>query len=339
LRGRTQSVLINNTESTTKPLKYGVPQGSKLGPILFNAYIAPLSQIAEDNNIKDQKYADDEQLILSFKPGIQAQNNAARKMEKCIQEIRNFLHQNKLSNNADKTEFIIIGSSHNLQQMDFRSINVDESAIINADRVKNLGVIFDNSMKMDQQVNEMCKKSFFNIRNIAQIRKSLNKDDAKTAVHALVTPHLDCGNALLVGTSSKNIKKLQVAQNSAARLIARLKKYDRISHVRKELHWLPITARIEFKILNLTWKVLNNEAPGYLKELLNTTLHNRNTRSTNSRCLEKVRCNNNFGMRAFSVVAPKLWNDLPINVRNSITSEMFKSRLKTHLFQKSYNVP
>ena len=62
----------------------------------------------------------------------------------------------------------------------------------------------------------MCKKAFYNIRNIAHIRKSLSKNDMKTAVHALVKPHLDYGNALLYGVNKKFIDKLQITQNSAA---------------------------------------------------------------------------------------------------------------------------
>ena len=97
LRDRSQSVVIENHMSRAHPLKYGVPQGSKLGPILFNAYIAPVSSIAGDHNVTDEKYADDEQLILSFKPNSEEdQRNAINNMEKCIDDIREFLHRNKM---------------------------------------------------------------------------------------------------------------------------------------------------------------------------------------------------------------------------------------------------
>jgi hypothetical protein len=337
LSDRTQSVLINDKESTKKKLKYGVPQGSKLGPVLFNAYITPLSKIAEANNVIDQKYADDEQLILSFKPKCKtAEKDALTTMEKCIDEIRIFLKDNKLCNNSDKTELMLIGSKRNLHLLDKKQLNINGLSIQASDKVKNLGVLFDKEMTMDTQVSSMCKKAFYNIKNIARIRRSMSKEDTKTAVHALVTPHLDYGNALLYGIRKKNLNKLQVAQNSAARLIERLRKYDRISHIRKELHWLPIDARIDFKVLNMTWKALNDKSPKYIADLLTRTTHQRSLRSNNQHLLTVPRCRSNYGDRAFSYVGPKLWNDLPINIRNADSNDIFRSRLKTHLYHKHY---
>jgi hypothetical protein len=112
-------------------------------------------------------------------------------MEDCIQEIRSFLHQNKLCNNSDKTEFLLIGTPSQFKNINLDCIAVDSSTIKASSHVKNLGVIFDRSMNMDKQVNKMCKNVYFNIRNIARIRRSLSKENTKTIVNALVTPHLD----------------------------------------------------------------------------------------------------------------------------------------------------
>jgi len=339
LSKRTQSVVINDKESSKKPLKHGVPQGSKLGPILFNSYIAPLSNIAAKHDISDEKYADDEQLILAFKPNTPLnQRNSVCKMERCIQDIREFLLDNKLCNNSEKTEFMIIGCPSQLSKVQINSIQVENTSITPTGKVKNLGVVFDKTMTMEPQINHMCKKVFLNVKNIGMIRKCLNREDAKTAVHALVTPHLDYGNALLYGINQKHLRKLQVAQNSAARLIEKLQqKHDSITHVRKKLHWLPISARIEFKILSMTWKALNDESPSYISQLLCKQPQQRiNVRSNNRNRLAQPQPKNKFGARAFSVIAPKLWNKLPEKIKSSSSSDSFKRALKTHLFKISY---
>jgi hypothetical protein len=336
---RSQLVTINDTLSDMLPLKFGVPQGSKLGPILFNSYIAPVSEMADKNKVNDEKYADDQQLILSFKPTFTDQEEARQRIEKCISDIRKFLHQNMLCNNSEKTELLIIGSSHQLRKLHVSSINVDNVEIRSTDNVRNLGVIFDNTLSMSKQVNKMCRNAYFNLRNIAQVRKCLSKEVTKTAINALVTPHLDYGNGLLYGISKRLENKLQVAQNSAVRLIERLKKHDHITEHRKNLHWLPIPARCQFKLMTTTWKALNNQAPEYLRQRLNRKVPTGcNLRSNSLNLLVVPRGQSSkIGKRAFSHSSPTLWNSLPDAIKNMDSLEKFKRHLKTHLFTQFYS--
>ena len=189
-------------------------------------------------------------------------------MIKCIEDIRKFLEDNKLSNNGDKTEFIIIGSANKLKKVEINSVEVAGVTIKAVDHARNLGIIFDNKMSMDHQVKKVCKTGYFHIRNIASIRNCLNKRDTKIITHAFVTSTLDYGNSLLYGISGKNLRKLQVLQNSAARVVEKKRKYDHITETLKELHWLPVEARIKFKLMTYVWKSLNGMAPPYLTNML-----------------------------------------------------------------------
>ena len=157
------------------------------------------------------------------------------------------------------------------------------------------------------------KNAYFNIRNISKLRNNLDKETVKTAVNALVTPHLDYGNALLYGINSYLLDKLQVAQNSAVRLIEKLKKYDHVSSSRQQLHWLPIPARIHFKLMMTTWKAINKQAPIYIQELIKVRQQqNHNLRSNNKVMLESPSPlnKNKHEERAFSFAATILWNPL-----------------------------
>ena len=189
---------------------------------------------------------------------------------------------------------------------------------------------------MDTQVNNMCKKAYFNIRNISKLRRSLDRDTLKSVVNSLVTPHLDYGNGLLYGISSKLLQKLQVAQNSAVRLIEGTRKCDPVTELRKNLHWLPIEARVKYKILTTTWKTLYNLAPEYLEDLI--AVRNSGQRTTTREMLEipdAQGCNNQCD-RAYYRVAPNLWNELKLEVKKATTLSSFKKKLKTHLFKESY---
>ena len=340
LTGRTQSVIVNGTESGKRPLLYGVPQGSKLGPILFNSYIAPLSELVREHGINDEKFADDEELILAFSADSELDQKLARqKMISCIADIRDYLKRNKLCNNGDKTELLIIGTKQQLSKLKINSIRVNGVTIQKATHVRNLGVIFDENLTMEHHIKKICKTGYFHLKNIAAIRNNIDKKDTEKLVHAFISSTLDYGNALLYGISNTLLNKLQILQNSAARLIEKLRKYDHITESLKKLHWLPVKARIEFKTILLTWKALHNLAPPYIKNMLVTRDHTRTLRNPMNLYLNIPKCNRiTLGGNAFSFVAPTLWNRLPRELRDIQSQNIFKTKLKTFLFIKHYHL-
>ena len=201
---------------------------------------------------------------------------------------------------------------------------------------RNLGIVFDNNLCMDQHVKRICQSVYFHMRNINSIRKILTYETAATVIHALITSRIDNGNSLLIGITDRLLHKLQLAQNTAARVLTKTRKFDHITPILKDLHWLPIRERINFKILILTWKALNGIAPDYLFNLLVPYVPSRRLRSSDKHLLVIPRALSAFGDRAFSVVAPTLWNSLPLDIRNCDSFQTFKNLLKTHLYNKTY---
>ena len=106
-------------KSESISLKFGVRQGSVLAPILFTLYTCPLGQICA-NQVQYHLYADDQQIYLSFKPGLVgaqlAQDDCIHWMERCIEEIRNWMARNMLKLNDEKTKFIIFGTHQQLKK-------------------------------------------------------------------------------------------------------------------------------------------------------------------------------------------------------------------------------
>ena len=125
--------------------------------------------------------------------------------------------------------------------------------------------------------------------------------------------------------------------NSAARLISGVRKFEHITPTLKELLWLPIERRIEFKILCMTYKSLKDLAPPYLSDLVKVYIPSRALRSSDQGllCVPKSQTKK-FGTRSFANAAPVHYNALPLEVHTSTSLDMFKSRLKTHLFWLSY---
>ena len=193
-----------------------------------------------------------------------------------------------------------------------------------------MGSRFDSNLDMLSHVNNICSLSFYYIYNIRRIRKYLWVSSNR---HEFITTKLDNCNSLLYGLPTIHINKLRRVQNAAARLVTNTPRTCHITPILKDLHWLPIKYRIEFKIVLLTFKCLYGLAPQYLVDLIAVaaqsiyTLRSRNATllvSANARCLPTL------GDRAFQ---PKLWNSLPAEIRNIQSLTSFKRALKTYFFK------
>ena len=254
-------------------------------------------------------------------------------MEGCIKEIRSWMAENFLKLNDDKTEFLIIGSKSQLKKVKTSTIQIGTSVISSTSSARNIGAMFDDKFTFGPHIEAVCKSARYQLRNIGKIRKFLNTETTAMLIHAFVTSRLDNLNGLLCGMPSVKLAKLQKIQNNAARLLTTSSKWDSITPILRDLHWLPIPERIHFKTLLLTYKALNGEGPAYLRELLELYNPTRSLRSSDKLLLVEPRSRfQSYGDRSFSVTAPVLWNKLPLSIRQCPTTTSFKSKLKKHLF-------
>ena len=205
---------------------------------------------------------------------------------------------------------------------------------------RNIGFVFDSTMSMLPHVNSVCKSAFYHLRNISRIRKLLSTKTTETLVHAFITSKLDHCNSLLYKVPKYVIKKLQSVQNAAARLITGSRRYDHISLILFDLHWLPVSERIKFKIILLTHKALHQQSPIYIQDLIRRYSTSRMLRSSYAFRLCHVNYNlKSYGSRAFAVsapAAPELWNKLPVEIRSYDNLNLFKRKLNNHLFSNYF---
>ena len=119
--------------------------------------------------------------------------------------------------------------------------------------------------------------------------------------------------------------------------LTRTRKFDHITPILASLHWLPITFRSDFKLLLLTYKALHGLSPSYLKDLIIPYSLSRSLRSSGAGLLSlpKVK-KKSAGQRAFAYRAPFLWNRLPLVIREADSVDLFKGKLKTHLYNLAF---
>ena len=337
LSDRQQCVQVNGASSKKNDLYYGFPQGSCIGPFGFKLYTKHLTKIAHQYGINIHLYADDTQLYTSFKP--ETSESALIRLELCIEDIRQWMARHFLKLNENKTEFMVFGSKTDLDRVTGCSITVGGCKILPSSTARNIGAFLDTEMNMHCQINNTIRACYIQLRAISQIRKYLSLPAVIKLCHAFITSRLDNMNAIIYKLPDYQIKRLQKIQNNTARLIFRLKRSAHITPMLKQLHWLPVSQRIVFKILLLVYKSINENGPSYLTDLLHPYQQEHyNLRSTNQHLLIQTKANKNYGDRAFCVCGPKLWRDLPLSIRECDNAEAFKSTLKTHLFKIAYDL-
>ena len=198
-------------------------------------------------------------------------------------------------------------------------------------------LIIHSNLSLDAHIKNTVRTCFFHLRNIYRIRPMLSTPNLHKVTNALISSRLDYCNALYSNLTKQSIHRLQLVQNAAARLITGTRRSEHITPVLATLHWLPVSFRVDFKILLLTLKALNGLAPPYIVDLLEPHVPGRCLRSSNAALLVVPRTNLvTKGDRAFAARAPRLWNKLPHDVRVAGSLTIFKSKLKTLFYREAF---
>ena len=349
LTNRSSFVKIDSSSSPSTTIFTGVPQGSVLGPLLFVLFISPVANVINPdlsettNLVSFHQYADDTQLYIGTNASTLVHQVAS--IESCTQRVHNWLLNNGLHGypsypSKSKAIAFFNPRSKPLEALaeSIKSISVAGSLIKLQSSIKNLGVHLDSRMSFDKQVSEACKASYFHIRALRHIRSSLTTEACKTVAAAIVGSRLDYCNSLLAGTSVSNLARLQLVQNTLARVVAQKPRFCHITPVLADLHWLPIRHIINFKIATIAFKVLHFQQPSYLAALVPRYVPTRSLQSSSSLsiCIPS-RKTAMARSKSFSSVASDTWNRLPSHLSSISALPAFRKRLKYHLFSTAFS--
>ena len=282
-------------------------QGSVLGPMLFTAYVAPVGRLISHAGID---LTTSMQTISTFTP--------------VFLPVQPILHSWCCAPATCSTGCGITCSSSTQTSLSLlcselgnapgwpTHVAVAGSDIKMSDHLKVLGVTLDSSMTLDTQVTATVWACNFHLQSLWQLQSSLPRDVAQSVTCAIIGSWLAYCKSLCYGMSHTNFQRLHRVQNAAARIVCRAPwRQHHSADLFKDLHWLPVRGRVDYKIAVLCYKAVKLQQPSYLTGLLLSYRQSRVLRSSTSDLLSTQSSLTNIAARRFSCCAPTVWNSLP----------------------------
>ena len=198
--------------------------------------------------------------------------------------------------------------------------------------VKNLGIIFDENLSWDPEINKTISKGYGKLKQAFRCHKFLTKESKISIVQSYLLSQFNYNSIILQNLNNGQITKIQKFQNTCTRFILNLRKYDHITEGFNSLKFLNMENSRKLQSLSLMHKIVNKLAPVYLinKLTFNINFHDHLTRTRNN--IHTRNSRTNFGRNCFFNSVGRLYNIMmnELNLSNDVSLNIFKSRVKNH---------
>ena len=320
LTERKQATRLNNVYSTFQLILSGVPQGSILGPILFNIFLNDFIYFIETANVHN--YADDNTLT-SFSNSV---SNLIKILETETNVAMSWLKKNKMIANPKKFQSIII-SKDKIGNSGLE-IKINDKIIKSKSSVKLLGIVIDEKLNFDKHITELCKKASAQLNALFRLNFVLTKKAKNILIQSFIFSNFNYCPLVWHFSSSKSIQIIECIQKRALRFLldANDSSYEELL-VNTNNHFVSVK---RLKVLcTEIYKTLKNLNPPYMRDIFQFVENNRPVRSYNLNNLSFPKKRSHmFGTNSLTALGPKIWNNLPAHMKASENLEIFKKMMK-----------
>ena len=319
LEERRQRVKIGDSRSDWDHLYKGVPQGSILGPLLFNIFIHDLFYYIGSCLYN---FADDNTLSITSKDVFMLSKKLCDDSEKTLIWFEN----NSMKANPQKFQGFAILNRNTDQCIKFQLSGVDVPI---TETIKLLGLYIDSKLNYNDHVSKLCKKAAFHVNAMGRIAKYLDTQRRLKLFNAFVRSNFEYANIIWHFTSTANILKMEKLQRRALRIVFNdyVSSYN-VLLSKAKVHSLYVS-RIK-SILIETFKSINKINPRFLHDVFKINETGYESRDPQRLILPKINTTI-YGLNSFKFEAAKLWNKLPIEIRNTDNFHVFSTNLNAWL--------
>ena len=325
LNKRKQAVKINGHIGEFLELISGVPQGSILGPILFNLFINDFIFMMENTPTDVFNYADDNTLTAVAK---NVKDLLIQLQEGSISALK-WLNDNKMIANPDKFKLIILqkpASKKSTLDNDAPKLAVGNGEINPDSSVNLLGLSIDNNLNFKMQIKEMCTKAAAKLNAIKRLVSFQNENDRKLLINAHVISQFQYCTNVWHFCGLTDIHKMERLHERCIRYIYNDYEIDYFDLLIK-YNLTTLYGERTRKMCHQIYKTIVGENPSYMKDIFEIRPSKYPTRNENNLYVPTAN-QNKYGLRSFRVYGPKLWNMLPENIKSIENFIEFKNNLK-----------
>ena len=331
LSGRSQMVKTNTENSNWSPIQNGVPQGSILGPLLFTILISDMRVSIWNGSYIT--YADDTNLY--WESEVDTINSTIEQANKVLDQVSTYCVDTCLRLNETKSKYIFIGSKPALRKLkaqDVDTIKIKGSDLEQVYCAKVLGVLVDEILSWQKMVNKNISSSMGNFYQMNRFKKFLDYDAKISLCDSIVLSQFNYCDIVYSNMDIFLEKKIQKIQNTCLRFIFNYRLKDPIDQnaLLQKLGWLNMKQRRVQHGLTMIYKILNGHAPHYLSDTFTLTneIHNVNTRRAHSTIWINKQAKSKLHRKSYSFYMAKIYNTLPENLQNAVSTDSFKKSLK-----------
>ena len=323
LTQRMQSVYVNGNFSNLNNTLSGVPQGSILGPLLFSLHINDLPLHISDEKVLLEMFADDTTLHSENENISKIQNS----LQNSLDEVNQWTIDNKMSINPKKSKSMIISTKQKRIKNHYKiNLNISNQNIEQTNEHKLLGVIIDENLQWSSHTEYLRKKLAKNIHLLYKLQPIISYNALKIFFFSHCMTHINYASTIWCYTKKVFIKPIQSLHKRAIKIMYKIspkKNKDRY----KSLDILPLSQQFNFNTASLMYKILNDQAPTYLKNKFNISKSKR----TKGCILPYIRIEQFKSSLTYQ--GSIIWNHLPSIFKTNLSLHTFKNKLKLHLME------
>ena len=342
LSDRYQRVIIGNDISAWIKIKNGVPQGSILGPILFNILISDMRQFIIFNS--SHGYADDAQLKISSK--VENINSAISCVNQDLSSISNYCRNSALTINEKKCYYMVIGTKPAIRRVDDMILDdmcINNKIIKRVKFIRNLGLTYDEVLSWRRHINISIGKAIAKFKDLNRHKRFLDEDSKITLCNSLILSQFNFGDLVYINIDIYLQKKIQKIQNLCLKFIFNIQRREHwnSAELLNKLNWLSMKNRRVLNGLSLLFKTLNGQGPDYLRDMftLVSEVSDRNTRTFHGNIWIPNEHVSAIHLKSFKFYIPNIWNSLPEDIKNAKSLTTFKKKIKTSMLNNEVIIP